>query len=165
MSMQAPHRILTCELTQESLLGYNSKMLQGRSIQIFQGPKTNSEQLKADIKNTTQNFLASSNFYLYDADGVCHSVTVTCAPIFDVKGIPCSCQLFLCPAVRVNKKFDSDQYLQKNERTQPILPAKDPLPSPYIRHQTSTSLPDIVRPLPPGMKPIIWRRITHHPSL
>ena len=162
VSFNTPHRISECELTGKTLLGYTDNMLQGRSIRILQGTKTNSELLRAAIKNSALNNRTSTRLYLYDTDGECHNVAVTCIPICDVHGIPQSCQLFVCPEIRDIGNNGARDQLPQVDRISTFVPAlkRDPLPSPYVRQQLGKTFPDINRPLPPGMKPIIWQRIS-----
>jgi PAS domain-containing protein len=75
VSLQQPHKILTVSKELCALLGYSADELCGRSIKIFQGPRTDASFFHSAIKNAALLSSASQRTFIYGRDGQEHEVS------------------------------------------------------------------------------------------
>ncbi len=81
VSLHQPHKILTVSKELCTLLGYAPEELCGRTIKIFQGPRTDASFFHAAIKNAALLCGATQRTFIYGSNGQEHEV---CAEVFFV---------------------------------------------------------------------------------
>lgn len=139
VTLNAPHRISQYKIDEGPILGYDMKNLRGKCLQIFQGPRSDSRELTAAIKNSALNHSMSIEMNLYDASGVCRRMLIQCSPFCGPCGTPVACRLAFSP---VSTEMDCDlPEAELPERSQSqdkndlcfLNFTQEPVQSPYIR--------------------------------
>jgi PAS domain S-box-containing protein len=74
VSLHQPHKILTVSKELCTLLGYAPEELCGRTIKIFQGPRTDTSFFHSAIKNAALLCGATQRTFIYGSDGREHEV-------------------------------------------------------------------------------------------
>ena len=80
VSTATPFQIL--DVDSESLFGFENSELQGRSIFQLMGAKSDRNLLQDAIRATTQSTSSVNQFTLYDRNGECRAMMVSCSPFF-----------------------------------------------------------------------------------
>ncbi len=93
VTFYSPHRISAHSQGEETILGCSVDLLRGRSIQIFQGPKSDWLQLSAAIKNAELKTPVTIEMDLYDIHGKCERKLVGCTPVCNAGGKPLGCRV------------------------------------------------------------------------
>lgn len=95
LSLLKPHKILFASAEMCELLGYEEAELKGRSLNMIQGPKTNSSALTAAIKNTGLLSSGEVTTMFYASDGSERQITAACVPYLSDSGDLAGCTLQL----------------------------------------------------------------------
>ncbi len=188
VSRQAPHRIFAYSFNDEKLLGYSMELRRGRSIKFFCGPKIDIIKLTAAIKDPALTAPVTAELDLYDRQGKCHRVTVSCSPFSGTGNAHALCRIIIQSVKKSSRKRLSDQTIflpslschqaitqsaapmsvtkDNVDQTPPESPrlalpvlSREPVPSPYIRRPAPSMLFGVSLSAPLSMKTVIWKRI------
>ena len=93
VTFEARHKILLTEGATQCVLGYSEELLRGRTLNVLQGPRTDPARLSSAIKLSSFCITSSLQMDLYDCDGRCRTLLVTCQPFFGFEGTAEACKL------------------------------------------------------------------------
>jgi hypothetical protein len=97
VSLVKPHKILTTSTATCELLGFGAEEIEGRSLNLLNGPKTDVKAVMGAIKNTGLLSHASFATTLYARDGSELSISASCVPYLAEGGVLAGCKLQLLP--------------------------------------------------------------------
>ncbi len=114
VSLDLPHRILKFTIGTYEILGYTEKLLQGRTLQVFHGPTTDSVSITSAIKACLHCKTTTLHLNLYELSGECHAVLASFEPYCDGGGVPDGCKL----SFESSQIFTSDAVARTSPRDQ-----------------------------------------------
>ncbi len=99
ISFDAPHKLLAVEFENSEILGFTEELLQGRTLQVFQGPTSDSVSMTSAIKACMYCTTTTLQLDLYDLSGKNHTVFAALEPLLDTSGVPVACKFSFesCP--------------------------------------------------------------------
>eukprot|EP00291_Cryptomonas_curvata_P020263 CAMPEP_0172171488 /NCGR_PEP_ID=MMETSP1050-20130122/11922_1 /TAXON_ID=233186 /ORGANISM="Cryptomonas curvata, Strain CCAP979/52" /LENGTH=234 /DNA_ID=CAMNT_0012842929 /DNA_START=51 /DNA_END=751 /DNA_ORIENTATION=+ len=97
VSFEPPHCLLAIKAETTSVLGFPKQHLQGRTLKVFHGPRTDAIMISSAIESasvfTTVTLTNSLQLELCEYSGQCRAVQMTFVPFFDALGFPIACEV------------------------------------------------------------------------
>ncbi len=101
ISIDTPHKLLDVKFKKNEFLGFTEELLQGRTLQVFHGPTSDSVSMASAIKACMYCPTATLQLNLYDLSGESHTVNATLEPFLATDGVPVACKILFesCPTL------------------------------------------------------------------
>eukprot|EP00291_Cryptomonas_curvata_P004314 CAMPEP_0172182052 /NCGR_PEP_ID=MMETSP1050-20130122/18177_1 /TAXON_ID=233186 /ORGANISM="Cryptomonas curvata, Strain CCAP979/52" /LENGTH=419 /DNA_ID=CAMNT_0012855439 /DNA_START=164 /DNA_END=1423 /DNA_ORIENTATION=- len=107
VSTEMPFPVLDVDCEILRLFGFEISELQGQSIFQLLGAKSDRIMLQDAIRATTQSISSVNQFTLYDRNGECRALMVSCSPFFQQDcSISCLMNLEISDAISLSEAFE-----------------------------------------------------------
>ena len=95
VSPSKPHKILSVSNEISNIFDFPQDTLCGRSIRVFQGPKSDAAALDAAIRRSGIQGVQNLAFIFYTSSGVEYETNLRCVPLFQKNGKMYGCSLLI----------------------------------------------------------------------